>query len=276
MKYKCENVLAYMALIIIGATTLFPLLWMVFTSLKPPQTDISNLSELFAFTFDLRNYRNIFAEGDLFRSFLNSLFVTVSVTCGKVFTSSLAAYAFARMKFFGRDKIFFGYLMTLMIPTTVTMIPLFLVLRSFGWIDSYTALIVPGLFSAYGTFLLRQFFLSLPRDLEEAAMLDGCNHWGIYCNVILPLSRNSLLTLAILTYMGSWRTLMWPLIVTHSSKLFTMPVALSKFNEMSTGGHVEWTLLMAGSVIMILPMLVIFIFGQKFMMKGLLVGAVKG
>ena len=163
-----------------------------------------------------------------------------------------------------------------MIPSTVTMIPLFLILRSFGWVNSYAALIAPGLFSAYGTFLLRQFFLSLPRDLEEAAMLDGCGHWGIYWNVILPLSRNSLLTLAILTYMGSWRSLMWPLIVAHSTKLFTMPVALSKFNEMSTGGHVEWTLLMAGSVIMVIPMLLIFLFGQKFMMRGLLIGAVKG
>ena len=126
MRRKCENLPIYLALTVIGATTIFPLLWMVFTSLKPPETDVSNLRELFRFTFDFSNYRKVLVEGNLLRSFLNSLFVTLSVTGGKVFTSSLAAYAFARMRFFGRDQIFLGYLMTLMIPSTVTMIPLFL------------------------------------------------------------------------------------------------------------------------------------------------------
>lgn len=276
MKPDADKAMAYAALTVIGASTLFPLLWMVFVSLKPPGTDVSDFGQLFSFVFDFGNYRDVFYESPLLRGFLNSLFVTLTVTAGKVFTSSLAAYAFARLRFFGRDHIFLGYLATLMIPSTVTMIPLFLLLRAFGWVDTYAALIVPGLFSAYGTFLLRQFFLGLPRDLEEAAMIDGCRHWGIYRHVIIPLSRNALLTLAILTYMGSWQSLMWPLIVTHSRELFTMPVVLSKFNEMSVGGHVEWTLLMAGSVVMILPMLVIFLFGQKYMMKGLMVGAVKG
>ncbi len=276
MKVRCEYILVYFLLVLIGMTTIFPLVWMVVTSLKPPEADVSDLRSLFHFTFDLQNYREVFGETRLFRNLLNSFFVTVSVTAGKVFTSSLAAYAFARMRFFGRDRIFLGYLATLMIPGTVTMIPTFLLLRAFGWVDTYLALIVPALFTAYGTFLLRQFFLSLPRDLEEAAMIDGCSHWGIYRNVILPLSQNALLTLAILTYMGTWKALMWPLIVTHSQKLFTMPVALSKFNEMSSGGYVAWSLLMAGSVIMVLPMLVIFLFGQRFFLKGLMVGAVKG
>ncbi len=276
MKLCTGHLLVYCLLVLIGMTTIFPLIWMVLTSFQPPEADVSDLSSLFCFIFDFSNYQEVFGASRLFRNLANSFFVTVSVTVGQVFTSSLAAYAFARMNFCGRDRIFLGYLATLMIPGTVTMIPSFLLLRSFGWVDSYAALILPGLFSAYGTFLLRQFFLSLPRDLEEAAMIDGCGHWGIYWNVILPLARNALLTLAILTYMGNWKSLMWPLIVTHSPHLFTMPVALSRFNEMSSGGYVAWGLLMAGSVIMILPMLIVFLCGQRFFLKGLMAGAVKG
>lgn len=273
MKSKFNVFLIYCMLGLIGVSTIFPLFWMFMTSLKSANADVSDFSQLIPTITTLDNYRYIFAETDFFRVFLNSTFVTVSITVGQVFTSSLAAYAFARMRFFGRDKIFLGYLMTLMIPGAVTMIPSFLILRKFGWIDSYQALIVPALFSAYGTFLLRQFFLSLPTDLEEAARIDGCSHWGIYCHVILPLSRNALLTLSIITFMGSWKALMWPLIVTHSAKLYTLPLALSRFNEMN---GVQWTVLMAGSVIMTLPMLVIFMFGQRFFTKGIMLGAVKG
>jgi multiple sugar transport system permease protein len=273
MRPKISTLLIYFLLCLIGASTVFPLFWMVMTSFKPPQADVTDMTQLIPRAFDLSSYRYIFAETAFLRVLLNSTFVTLSVTVGKVFTSSLAAYAFARMRFFGRDKIFLGYLMTLMIPGAVTMIPSFLILRKIGWIDTYWALIIPGLFTAYGTFMLRQFFLSLPRDLEEAARIDGCSHWGIYWHVILPLSRNALLTLSIITFMGSWKGLMWPLIVTHSARLYTLPVALSKFNEMD---GVQWTVLMAGAVIMTLPMLILFIFGQKMFTKGIMLGAVKG
>ncbi len=273
MQHKLNNIYIYIALSLIGITTIFPLLWMVITSLKLPESDVSDFSKILPQVLTWQNYKTIFVETDFARNFFNSVFVTASVTIGQVFTSSLAAYAFARMKFFGRDRIFLGYLMTLMIPVAVTMIPTFLILRAFGWIDTYAALIVPALFSAYGTFLLRQFFLSLPRDLEEAALIDGCGHWGIYWNVIIPLSQNALTTLAIITFMGSWKALMWPLIVTHSPELYTLPLALSKFNEMS---GVQWTVLMAGSVIMTLPMLIIFMFGQQMFTKGIMLGAVKG
>lgn len=273
MQSKLNILLIYLTLSIIGISTMFPLLWMVMTSFQPPDTDVSDFRNLIPTMLNFENYRAIFVETDFFRVFLNSCFVTVSITVGQVFTSSLAAYAFARMKFSGRDKIFLGYLMTLMIPSAVTMIPTFLILRYMGWVDTYWALIVPGLFSAYGTFLLRQFFMSLPRDLEEAALIDGCGHWGIYWNVILPLSRNALITLGIITFMGSWKNLMWPLIVTHSTQLYTLPLALSRFNEMN---GVQWTILMAGSVIMTLPMLILFMFGQKMFIKGIMLGAVKG
>lgn len=269
-----ENViLIYVGLVAIGITTVYPLLWMFATSLQPPGTDVSDLRNLIPATPDFSNYRRVFTETNIMRAFLNSLFVTAGITAGQLFTSSLAAYAFARMRFFGRDKIFLGYLTTLMVPATVTMLPTFLILRGLGWVDTYWALIIPGIFSAYGTFMLRQFFIGLPRDLEESAMIDGCGHWKIYLHVVLPLSRNALLTLGILTFMANWKTLMWPLIVTHREKLYTLPVALAKFNEMSV---VNWSLLMAGSVVMTLPMLLIFLFGQRFFTKGIMVGAVKG
>ncbi len=270
---KMNIILIYTGLVLIGITTVYPLVWMLVTSLQPPGTDVSDLRNLIPATLDFSNYRRVFMENNILRALLNSIFVTVGITVGQLFTSSLAAYAFARMKFFGRDRIFLGYLTTLMVPAAVTMLPTFLILRGLGWVNTYWALIIPAMFSAYGTFMLRQFFLSLPHDLEESAMMDGCGHWRIYLHVILPLSRNALLTLGIITFMSNWKVLMWPLIVTHSEDLYTLPLALAKFNEMSV---VNWSLLMAGSVVMTLPMLLMFMFGQRFFTKGIMIGAVKG
>lgn len=266
-------ILIYIFLSAIAVTTVFPLLWMLAASLKDPQSDVADLVNIVPKKICWENYGAVLSEPIFLRAFLNSVFVTVSVTAGSCFTSSLAAYAFARMSFRGRDKIFMGYLATLMIPGSVTIIPSFLILRAFGWIDTYLALIAPSVFSAYGTFMLRQFFLSLPRDLEEAAVIDGCNSWEIYIHVVLPLSKNAMITLAILTFMGQWQSFMWPLIVTYSSDLYTLPLALAKFKELH---GIQWTLLMAGSVIMLIPMLLVFIFGQKLFTKGITMGAVKG
>jgi multiple sugar transport system permease protein len=223
--------------------------------------------------FHWDNYSRVILEMNFARAFLNSLIVTSTVTIGLVFTSSLAAYAFARMEFFGRDHIFMGYLATMMVPTAVTMVPVFILLRALGWVNTYWALIVPPMFSAYGVFMLRQFFLGIPKELEEAAMIDGCSRFGLYWRIIIPLSRSGLAALAILTFMGSWRSFMWPLIATNTPDMFTLPVALSQFQEMF---GIRWTLLMTGSIIMIVPMLVAFIIGQRFFIEGIQLGAVKG
>lgn len=265
--------LVYLGLVLVSITTAYPLLWMLSTSLQPSGTDVSAFGNLIPTSPCWDNYRVVFFETNFMRAFLNSTFVTVSVTFGVLTTSSLAAYAFARMQFFGRDHIFLGYLATLMVPGAVTMIPNFLILKQFGWLDTYWALLIPSMFSAYGTFMLRQFFLSLPRDLEEAATIDGCGSLGIYRHVVIPLSRNALLTLGILTFMGNWKALQWPLIVTHSADLYTLPLALTKFNELNV---VQWSLLMAGSVIMTAPLLILFLFCQKYFTKGIMLGAVKG
>ncbi len=270
---RIAHALSYAFLVTVGVTMIAPFLWMLLTSFKSPDADVLDLKRLLPDGLHFENYRRVVLELNFSRVLLNSTVVTFCVTAGQVFTSSLAAFAFARLKFFARDKIFLGYLGTLMIPGAVTMIPVFLLLRQLGWINSYKALIIPGMFSAYGTFMLRQFFMTIPKEIEEAAVIDGCSTFGIYWHVILPLSKPGISALAILTFMGSWRSFMWPLIVTHKPEMFTLPVALASFQEMY---GVQWTLLMAGSVIMILPMLLVFIFGQRYFIEGIQLGAVKG
>ena len=266
--------MSYLFLVIIGLTMVLPLVWMVLTSLQPPGSDVVDLTRpVPPDGFHWSNYSRVFLDTGVARSLLNSVIVTIAVTAGLVFTSSLAAFAFARLKFFGRDQIFLGYLATMMIPGVVTMVPTFLLLRELRWINSYYALIIPPMFSAYGVFLMRQFFLTLPRDLEEAATIDGCSIFGIYWRIILPLSKPALAALTILSFMGTWRSFMWPLIVTHTRDKFTLPLALTQFQEMY---GVHWTLLMAGSVIMIIPLLLVFVLGQKFFVAGIQMGAVKG
>jgi multiple sugar transport system permease protein len=223
--------------------------------------------------FHWDNYPKVMLEMNFARAFLNSFIVAAAVTFGLVLTSSLAAYAFSRMEFFGRDHLFMGYLATMMVPTAVTMIPVFILLRELRWVNTYWALIVPPMFSAYGVFMLRQFFLGIPKELEEAATIDGCSTFGLYWRIIIPLSKPGLAALAILTFMGTWRSFMWPLIATNTADMFTLPVALSQFQEMF---GIRWTLLMTGSIIMIIPMVIAFVAGQRFFIEGIQVGAVKG
>jgi len=205
--------------------------------------------------------------------YINSLIVSIAITVGQVFTSSLAAFAFARLRFRGRDHIFLAYIATLMVPTVVTMIPLFCLFRIFRLTDSYAALILPGLFSAYGTFMLRQFFISLPTELEEAAIVDGAGPWQIYWKILLPLSKPALAALAIFVFLHSWNDFMWPLIVISRLSLKTLPIGLSYFQDYYT---TDWQLLMAGSVIVLIPVLIVFLVGQRFFIRGIVLSGIKG
>jgi len=205
--------------------------------------------------------------------YLNSIIVAVCVTVGQVFTSSLAAYAFARLRFPGRDKLFLGYLGTLMVPYVVTMIPVFILLRLMHLVDTYAALILPAMFSAYGTFMLRQFFLTIPTELEDAARIDGCGKWGIYANVILPLSKPALATLTTFVFLNNWNSFMWPLIVISSPEKRTLPLGLYAF--MGQYGT-EWTLLMAASLMVLLPVLIVFLLGQRYFVRGIVLSGLKG
>lgn len=220
-----------------------------------------------------RNYWDAWKAVPFPRFYINSIIVAVCVTAGQVLTSSLAAYAFARLEFPGRDKIFLAYLGTMMIPGQVTMIPVFILLKRLGWIDTYQALILPGLFSAYGTFLLRQFFLTIPKDLEDAAVIDGCSKLRIWWTIIVPLSKSALATLTTFTFMAAWNDFMWPLIVTNSMHMKTLPVGLASFQGQYT---TEWTLLMAASMIVLLPVLVLYVFNQRFFTEGIVLSGLKG
>ncbi len=268
-----KKIFLYIFMTILALGMLIPFFWMVSTSLKDGNNVFEFPPKWIPNPIKWSNYAEVWEVVPFAAFALNSFLLALCVTCGQVLTSAFAAFSFARLNWWGRDKVFFAYLATMMIPSAVTMIPLFLLLRYLGWIDSYKAIIIPGIFSAYGTFMLRQFFMGLPTELEDAARIDGCNLWEIFWNVTIPLSKPALATLSIFTFLGNWRNFQWPLIVLQTSEKMTLPVGLAYFmGEHST----KWNLLMAGSLMSIVPLVAIFLIGQRFFVKGIQLGGVKG
>lgn len=268
---------AYLFLTVGAITMVGPFMWMISTSLKNPG-DVFSYSkawwmEWIPTKFVWQNYVKAWNVVPFAQFYLNSIFVSVAITLGQVATSAMAAYSFARLRFPGRDRLFFAYLATMMVPGAVTMIPVFILLQKLGWVDTFKALILPSMFTAYGTFMLRQFFMTLPRDLEDAAKIDGCSYAGIFWRIILPLSKPALATLTTFTFMGSWMSFMWPLIVMNTHEKYTLPIGLSYFQSLH---GTDWTLLMAGSLMMILPILLVFMFNQRFFVEGIKLAGIKG
>ncbi|OGX29839.1 MAG: sugar ABC transporter permease [Omnitrophica WOR_2 bacterium RIFCSPHIGHO2_01_FULL_49_10] len=276
-KERTLRISAYVVLIIGALSMIMPFLWMVTTSLKTLNAIFvqpKNWIQMFVPTMLVwQNYVDAWTKVPFGQFYLNSIIVGMAVTVGQVFTSSLAAYAFARLTFPGRDKLFFAYLATMMIPGSVTMIPVYVLMRVFRWVDTYQALIIPAIFSAYGTFMLRQFFMTLPKDLEDAAKIDGCGFFRIYMTIILPLSKPALATLTVFTFMGNWGSFMWPLLVTNTMTMRTLPIGLESFK---TQYSTDWHLLMAGSVMVMLPIVIIFIFTQRYFVESIKLTGVKG
>jgi multiple sugar transport system permease protein len=199
--------------------------------------------------------------------------MTAGRTAGQLVLCSLAAYAFACMRFPGKSIIFMAMLSVLMIPSQVIMIPSFVIMRNLGWLDSFYVLIIPGMFSAFGTFLLRQFFMGLPRELEEAAKIDGCSYFGIFMRVYLPLSRSALVSLAIFTILASWNDLQWPLIMTSEDDMRVLSIGISTFQ----GQHAtDYPLLMAAAVMATIPIILTFIFFQRYFIEGIAMSGIKG
>lgn len=257
---------------IMAFAVLAPFIWMILTSLK-------DMSEIFVYPpkwlpeeFNFENYLSAFDAAPFGRYYLNSVFVAAAVTVGQLITCSMAAFAFARLKFWGRDVLFFIFLGTMMIPYNVTMIPSFMVLYWLGWVDTYQALIVPGLASAFGTFLLRQFFITIPRELEEAAYIDGASKFQVLKKIIIPLSKPALATLAIFTFMGAFNDFIWALIVINSEEMRTVQLGLAIFRDRYI---TQWDLLMAGSVTAVMPILIVFFFAQKYFIKGITLSGIK-
>jgi len=258
----------YLVLGTIGLAMMLPLLWMVSTSLKEPQAVFTLTPQWLPDPPTWLNYLAIWKiPGVPFvRFFANSVAVAVCVTAGHVFASACAAYAFARLRFPGRDGLFFTYVATMMIPGSVTIIPVFILMKAFGWVDTYRALIIPGMFNAFGTFLLRQFFLGVSQDLVDAAKIDGASVFRIFWSVFLPLSKPALAALTMSTFMGNWQSFMWPLLVVDSVEKKTLPIGLAYFQDQYA---TNWPLLMAGSLLAMLPIVLLFLFNQRFFLQGI-------
>ncbi len=265
-KQRAKNLGLHLLLITGSLVMLVPFAWMLSTSLKEPGDVFVYPPQWIPDPVRWESYQETVTVMPFGRFYVNSIIQAASVTVLQLLTASLAAFAFARLRFRGRDLLFLLYLATMMIPFPVTMIPNFIIMRYLKWIDTFRALILPPTFSAFSTFLLRQYFLSIPVELDDAARVDGASSLRIWWRIILPLSGPALATLAIFTFLGQWNSFLWPLIVTNSEEMRTLPLGLATFQGQYS---VQWHLLMAGSVIAVLPILVIYIIGQKWFVRGI-------
>jgi multiple sugar transport system permease protein len=263
----------YVLLIFMSAITIFPFVWMIGTSLKTTQ-------EIFAFPPTLwpaepqwRNFATVLERVPFLRFYFNSIVVTTILTFSQVATAALAGYAFARITFPFKNFLFGAYLATLIIPNQVTMLPLFLLVSRFGWIDTYQGLTVPFLANAFAVFFLRQFFLTIPRELEEAARIDGAGRVRVLFQIVMPLARPALSTITLFIFLSEWDNYLWPLIVTNSEAMRTLPIGLRFFVEES-GSQLH--LMMAGAVMAVVPILLLFFMAQKQFIEGIAMTGTKG
>ncbi len=255
-----------------AAVTLFPLLWMVSASLMAPGEASTFPPPLVPRDATLDNYRALFSHSGMTRYLVNSVLITTAVTAVSLAVNVAAGYAFAKLAFAGRERIFKLLLGTLVIPAQVAMVPLFLLLKQLGLVNTYGGVIVPAAASIFGIFLVRQYALSIPSELLEAARIDGAGEWRIFFSIVLPALRPILVTLAIFSFLGAWNDFMWPLIVFSDQERYTLPVALASLSR----EHVQDNeLMMAGSVVTTLPVLVVFLMLQRYYIQGLMAGSVK-
>lgn len=264
----------YLILIIGALSMLVPFLWLIVVSFMQESQIFSYPPSFIPDPFIIDNYRNVFTRLPLFRFFANSLFVALTTTIFQVLFSAMAGYAFARSKFKYKDAIFFIFLVTMMVPPQVNIIPLFFLMRELHWIDTYQALIIPGIFGGLGVFLMRQWFKSMSTEIEEAAKIDGCSIVKIFFTIALPLAMPALVTLALFTFITTWNSFMWPLIVTNSPDITTLPVALAQFKG-SFRETIMWGDLTACSVICALPVIVVYLLGKKYFISDILSGGIK-
>ena len=261
------------ALAVAAVFALGPLLWMLSVSFMQPGESNALPPPLLPAAPTLHNYQQLLANTGIGRYFVNSLVVASGVTAASLLFNLMAGYAFAKLKFKGRDRLFQALLAALVIPGQVAMMPLFLLLKQMGLVNTYAGAMVPGLAGVFGIFLVRQYARSIPDELLDAARIDGAGEWRIYWQVVLPVLKPILVTLAIFSFLGAWNDFMWPLIVLSDQSLQTLPVALASLSR----EHVQDNeLMMAGSVVTVLPVLLLFLSLQRYYMQGLLVGSVKG
>lgn len=271
--FRISRVLAHLFLSVGAVTMLLPFLWMVSTSLKDMSEVFTFPPTLFGQELKRENYLNISDRFPFGIFFLNSLKITVIVVIVQLITSSMAGFVFARLKFRYRDLLFALYLVTLMVPGQVTMIPNFILMKLYGLVDTHAALILPNLVSAFGTFLMRQFFLSIPPSLEDAAKIDGCTPFGVYWRIFLPLSKPAMATLGVFIFMGIWNDFLGPLVFINTQDKMTLPLGLASMQGMYS---TDWPSLMAGTVISLLPVIIVFLCAQNFIIRGITLSGLKG
>ncbi len=265
-------IFVYLLCTVVAVVTLFPFLWMVIGSFKTATEIAQYPPNLLPQTFEWRNYVEVFTSVPFLRFIFNSFVVASTVTLVALLFHAMAAYSLARLHYPGRNLFFIGIVMTLMVPFSVTLIPTFILVRSLGWLDTYAALIVPSIFNAFGIFLLRQFYLGIPVELEEAALLDGDTPAGIFFHIALPLSRPILATLAVFFFLYNWNNYLWPLVVTKSRDMQVIQVAIAAF----AGEHAtQWQLIMAGSTVAAIPGLLLYLFFQRYLIEGVKLSGLK-
>jgi multiple sugar transport system permease protein len=265
------RVVAWVLLLAGGLAMILPLVFMFSTSLKDA-SEVYDLKLLPAHpTFD--NYVTVMSDGRFLRWFANSMGVAIVVTLSNVFFDSLVGYTLAKFEFRGRYIVFLAILSTLMIPTEMLVIPWYVMARNFGWLDTYWGIMFPGMMTAFGTFLMKQFFETVPNDFLEAARVDGLNEFAIFWRIALPLVTPALSALAIFTFLSNWTAFIWPLIVTTSKELYTLPVGLSSF---AVEQQIQWELIMTGAALATLPTLLVFLVLQRYIVRGVVLAGLKG
>ena len=267
-----KRVISYTVLTICSITMIIPFIWMFTTSLKPTNEVFTFPPTLFASRIDWSNYGRMFQRFPFALYLLNSAKITFFVVVLQLFTSCMAGYVFARIKFRFSDKLFLLYLATMMVPSQVTVIPTFILMKTYKLVDTHWALILPGIVSAYGTFLLRQFFITVPQALEDSAKIDGCNHFQICVRIMLPLAKPTITTLAIFIFMGVWNDYFNPLIYINTDTLKTLPLGVASMQGMYA---TDWPMLMAGAFLSTIPVLVAFLIGQDQFVKGVMLSGMK-
>ena len=281
MRRKTKNtiqiILITIILMIASMVCIFPFYWMILNSFKQPLEIFKVPVDIFTFNLTLDSYKEVFAyeDGIIWRAYMNSIFIAVCSTLGTLFTSSLAAFAFAKLKFKGNKALYALFIATLMIPGQVTMLPLFVIFSGLQWIDTFLPLIIPGvMINTYGVFMLRSFIVSIPNELLEAAEVDGCSYFRKYISIILPLLKPSLITLGLFTFIGSWNNYFGQLIYLNSPENTTIPLLIAGLRESRMTG-VEWGRIMAATTLSVVPIAIVYLKCQKYFVQGIATTGIK-
>ena len=274
IKSKVFRVFAHILLLTGVITMILPFVYMICLSFMTDKQIFSGGVSFIPAPFTVENYFYVVKNSDIFRYFFNSMVVALLTTLGQVIISAMAGYAFARFTFKYKEVLFFLIIVSMMIPSQVNIVPLFFIMKQLNWINTYYALIVPGLFGGFGVFMMCQYFKSMPKDIETAAKIDGCNEFEVFYKIAIPLALPCLITLAIFTFIGSWNSFMWPLIVTHSETMRTLPLGLAEFKG-SFREMTDWGALCAYSAVCSVPVISVFILGRKYLINDILNGGIK-